>query len=526
MTAVPFYSSRGEFINLAVVLVPMSEEIMNLLRMAGRIEPLSPSKRIRDFLIRIQRTKISERIEVDGFLILRQPPHPPMDAAYYMLSPLSPSELKNLPKDAPRTYLVLRITEKSEVSGKLHSGAYVKASGVIDAYPWGNMRMLHVERLCGEDYSNYWLQYKDFALRKNEFEALFMDTLYANYDLEKALIYSLFASPTLMGTNKPWGEGISFSAIKTEQRIAFSVWEALRYIHSLLPWELRLKREKWVEYTDPFLDIDFRLRDPNGTNLEYYTPTSRTLLKKELPAPKWAEHLFKNKKAVFLVSKSSKILPDDPVAYLSETPFILTEPVAYERNPELERLMPNVVATIFLERAKVGSLNIGSKQVETFRRKFEEWLAKNRNEYGEKFDALRLSGMVFETNTRYLLSIHLLGAMARFEGALKRSIINDVLLINQELLDLWINEVPEKVLLRLLEEYERYVSSDRRVNLAISIFMDIEATTVDGTVTKDEFFRALLKYGFKPADAQNIIEGLIREGYLYEPLSGRLRLIR
>ena len=504
----------------------MSEELMKLLRTVRGPEPLTPARRVRDFQIRLQAVKPGEPMEVRGFLLLRKPPYSPEDAAYYLLSPLSPSELKSLPKSAPRPYLVLRITEGSRVRGKLHSGDCVRASGWLDAYPWGNLRMLHVKELASVDYSEYWLEYGEMALSKSEFESLFMDTLYANYDLEKAVIYSLFASPTLIGASKNWGEGVSFSAMKTEPRIALSVWEALKYIHSLFPWELRLKREKWSEYVDPVLDIDFRLHDPNASGIAYYAPSSKVLLQREIPAPKWAERAFRSKGAVFLAAKGSKIAPNDPLAYLSETPFILTEPIAYERNRELERLMPNVIATIFAERAKIGSLSIGGEELKVFRRKFEGWLVRNRREYGEKFDALRLSGMVFETNTRYLLSAHLLGSMARFEGKLKRSIINDVLLINQELLDLWINELPAEVLMRLVREYERYVSRDKRANLAISIFMDLEATTSDGTVSRGDFHRALVEYGFTEEDARRTVELLIREGYIYEPFAGKLRMVR
>ena len=523
MTAVPIHTCRGGFINLVVEWWVMSEEVMELIRMARGPEPLTPARRAREFQIRIQKVKIGDEIEVSGFLLMREPPNSPKDAIYYLLSPLSPSELKSLPRDELRPYVVLRIDEASKVSGRLYSGAHVRVSGILHAYPWGTMRVIFVENLLSEDYSAHWLEFSDSSLTKSEFESLFMDTIYANYDFEKALVYSLFASPTIVGSRNNWGEGVSLSAFKKEERIALSVWETFRYLYSLLPWELRLKRAPWTEYVDPHLGVDFRLRDPNNSGISYYVPTSRTLLKAELPLPKWARPVFERKDAVFLGARGN-VVPNDPTARLSESPFILTEPVAYERNRELEQLMPNVVATIFLERSKLGSLNVG--ELGAFRRKFEDWLMKNRREYGEKFDALRLSGMLFETNTRYLLSVHLLGAMARFEGKLKRGLINDVLLINQEILDTWMNELPPGTLMKLVEDYEKYISSDKRSNIALSIFMDLESVSKDGSVPVGEFIEALVSYGFKRSDAERTLARLISEGYLYEPYAGKLRLIR
>jgi len=523
MTAVPIHTSRGGFINLVVELGVMSEEVLELIRLARGPEPLTPARRAREFQMGVQKARIGDKIELSGFLLMREPPNSPKDAIYYLLSPLSPSELKSLPRDELRPYVVLRIGEASKVSGRLYSGAHVRVSGVIHAYPWGTMRALFVEELVAEDYSIHWLELSDVALTKSEFESLFMDTVYANYDFEKALVYSLFASPTLIGSQLSWGEGVSFSAFKSDERIALSVWETFRYIHSLLPWELKLKRDPWTEYVDPHLEIDFRLRDPNNTGVSYYVPTSRSMLKRDVPVPKWALPFFEGKSAVFLESKGI-VSPDDPTARLSESPFILTEPIAYERNRELEGLMPNVVATIFLERAKLGSLNVG--ELGTFRRKFEDWLVKNRREYGEKFDALRLSGMVFETNTRYLLSAHLLGSMARFEGKLRKGLINDVLLINQEILDMWINELPPETLMKLVKNYERYISADKRSNIALSIFMDLESVSKDGSVVVGEFLEAMVSYGFSRLDAEKTLKRLMAEGYLYEPYAGKLRLIR
>lgn len=498
--------------------------MFKLLRFAGRREKLTPAKRVRDFQSKIQNSKNGEPVEVQGFLLLRQPPYAPKDALYYILSPLSPSELK---KAGLRAYLILRITENSKVNARFRSGEYVKVSGIIDSYPYGNLRMIHVESLESANYSDYWLEYEEMALSKKEFEDLFMKTIYANYDLEKAVIYSLFASPIIVGTKKNWGEGVTFSVFKNEQKIILSVWETVRYLYSLFPMELHLRKDNKDSFVDPELDLDFVLFNPNNTNLKYYVPYNKKILSKEIPAPNWAVEYFENKNAVFLTPKRYSLLsPDDPLAYSSETPFILSEPIGYERNKELEELIPNVIITIFKEREKIASLSAGDEIMQKFRDRFERWIMKNRHEYGEKFDALMIKGMIFETNTRYLLSAHILGSIGRFKGKIDTGIIHDVLLINQEILDLWMNELPEKVILSAVETYERYISGDKRANTALNIFMDLEATSLDGTVSREEFYTALLEYGFKEAYAKEIIERLIAEGHLYEPFFGKLKMIK
>ncbi|NJE07997.1 hypothetical protein E3E31_05580 [Thermococcus sp. M39] len=502
----------------------MEDYAFKLLRLVGRREKLTPAKRVRDFQSKIQSLKNCEPVEIQGFLILKQPPYAPKDALYYILSPLSPSELK---KAELRAYLILRLTENSKVNARFRSGEYVKVSGIIDSYPYGNLRMIHVESLESADYSDYWLEYEEMALSKRELEDLFMKTIYANYDLEKAVIYSLFASPIIVGAKKNWGEGVTFSVFKDEQKIILSVWEAMHYISSLLPRELQLRKDDKETFVDPELDLDFVLFDSNNTDLKYYVPYNKKILTREIPAPNWAIEHFENKNAVFLTPKKYSLLsPDDPLAYSSETPFILNEPIGYERNRELEDLIPNVIITIFKEREKIASLSAGDEVMRKFRDRFEHWIMRNRHEYGEKFDALRLKGMIFETNTRYLLSAHILGSIGRFEGKIDTGIINDVLVINQEILDLWMNELPEKVILRAVETYERYISRDKRANTALSIFMDLEATSIDGTVTREEFYRALLEYGFKEAYAKEIIDRLIAEGHLYEPFFGKLKMIK
>ncbi|WP_456453617.1 hypothetical protein [Thermococcus sp.] len=500
----------------------MEEEILKLLTALRGRTPLTPEKRVRDFQLKVQRIKNGEPAELEGFLLLRKPPHAPDDAVYYILSPLQPSDLQ---KASTTSYLILRITENSRISGSVRSGSYVRVSGFMDSYPYGTLRMLNVAELRGGDYSEYWLQYDEIALSKKEFENLFMDTIYASYDFEKAFLYSLFASPRIVGSNRKWGEGVTFSTFKDRDRIVLSIWEAVKYITGLFPRELSLRKEKRWHFVDEHLDLDFVAYLPE-TPVRYYSPFSRTVLKNEIPAPKWAFRYFKSKDAVFLTPKKAKILPDDPLAYLSEVPFILNEPVGYEKNRELEQLIPNVIATIFKERAKMASMSLGDRELRIFRERFEDWIMKNRMEYGEKFDALRLSGMLFETNTRFLLSTHLLGSMARFEGGLRRSTISDVLIINQEILDTWMNEIPPDILMKAVKDYERYISGDRRANIALGIFMDLEATSADGSVSREEFHSALIRYGFKGGDAAKIIERLLREGYLYEPFAGRLRMIK
>ncbi len=464
----------------------------------------------------VQRLRIGEAVELHGFLIMRKPPHAPKDALYCLLSPLSPSDLK---KAHIRPYVILRLTEISEISGRIESGGHVKVKGIVDAYPLGNMRILHVLRMEGLDYSTYWEAYKELALSRNEIEGLIRDTLYANRQLEDAVVYSIFGSP-FMSWHPAWGEGVTVSAMKESTRMIKSLWRGLKYIVGLLPRELLLRRGRSIELVDDELDVDFRLHLPESP-VKYYVPYSPKRLRN--PMPRWVERHFKEKTAIFLTPKVERADPTSILANLSEAPFLLSEPVGYERNRELEELVGNLVVSIFVQRSRVEA--ISNTSVEYYRRKFEEWLYSEHREHGEKFDALRLSGKVFDTGMRMKLGLRLVGAMSRLEGKERKAFVSRVMAINSELVDLWINEVPVSTMMKLLDKYERYVSGDRRANEALRIFSDLQSTCVGGEVTIEEFLNALVGYGFKRKDAEAILRKLIAAGYLYEPFPNRLKLV-
>jgi hypothetical protein len=498
------------------------EELVNLLRLE-RKPALTPEKRVKDFIKVIQRTKNGEEIRVRGFIILRKPPNAPRDGIYYLLSPIAPSELRKY--RGPRSYLVLEISETTRLDGKIQPGEYVEAEGILNAYPFGTLRLLHARRISPADYSEYWKDYRSLALSKSELEGIISDTIYASYELERAVIYSLLTSPFVVGAE--WLDGFTLSGFKgTEgsKNVPLSLWEVMKYIHSLLPWEVQLRRDRWAEIEDDgLLGIDFRFTRPSKAGPLYYVPHNKTLIGSKTPVPKWALKTFERKEATFLTPRAG-IKPEDEAALLAETPFVLIEPVSYERNRELEELTPNIMITVMLAREKLGMLN--PWELQEYRQKFEAFLANNRREYGELFDALTLSGKVFNANLRYRLGARLLGSMARLEGKLSKSLITDLIGIYQELTDLWVNELPEREKLRLVKEYERYVGSDRLASRALRIFTDLEATRKDGTVEREEFIRALVEYGINRGKAEEIVDSLLREGYLYEPFPGKLRLIR
>ncbi|WP_456420893.1 hypothetical protein [Thermococcus sp.] len=493
------------------------EDLLALL-IEERKKPLTPEVRVRNFLREIG-GKNGDEIEVEGFLLLRQPPNSPRDAVYYILSPISPEEMK---KSSLRAYLVLRIDEASSIRGGIYSGAYVRVRGVLDAYPYGNLRLLHVLELREVPYDNHWLRYEAYSLSRKEFENLISNTIYANYETERAIIYTLLSAPTVIGV-EGWGEGVTFSAFRGEsERPVLALWEALKYIYSLLPPELRLVKDRWGDFNDEFLNLDFRFVRPRA-ELAYYVPRAKNILKRSSPVPKWAEKYFREKRAGFL-SPRLVMKPEDGMATLGEAPLVITDEVAYERNRELEELTPNVIVTVMATRKKVGALNLA--KMSDYRYRFERFLLRNRNEYGELFDALTLSGKIFNVGIRYKLGARLLGAMGRFEGKVTRSLINDLIGLYQEITDTWINELPDREKLRLLREYERYIENSRIAEISVRIFEDLEATSLDGAVTREEFLKALVEAGFNREHAERTLEKLLREGYVYEPFPGKLKLVR
>ncbi|RLF89033.1 hypothetical protein DRN43_04585 [Thermococci archaeon] len=504
-------------------------ELFSLIKALKKPEPLKPSTRAREFQLTLQKHHLGDEIEVEGFLLLRQPAYAPKDAVYYMLSPLSPSDIRI--KDGFTSFAVLKITDKSRLNPALSfkGGEYVRVRGTIEAYPCGTLRTINVKEMEAGRYENYWLDYKEYALSRHEMERLFLETFYTdNYQLEIALLYSLFASPSIVGA--PLGEGSIFSTLKDNEKVIKSLWSAMRYLLNLFPRELRLMSprtsKKAFSYVDEDLDLDFKLFTPQGASIKYYSPENRRLLGEEIPASKWARPVLNERRAIFLAPKRySNLKPNDPLAYLSETPFIPGKPIGYERNREFEQLIPNLIVTIHLAREQFKTFSPDDAVLRYFRRRFNDWLRKNRREYGEKFDALRLNGRVFETNMRFLLSMHLLGEMSRFEGRVSKSIVNNVLTINQDLVDTWINELSERELIKSIASYEKFVDTDKRGQIALSIFMDLEATSVDKIVDKQEFYEELVKYGFNSRDAGELIEKLIREGYLFEVSIGKLKLV-
>ncbi|AIF69954.1 hypothetical protein PAP_07825 [Palaeococcus pacificus DY20341] len=504
-------------------------DVFSLLQALRGPQPLTPHQRVKDFQRTLQTHKIGDEIEISGFLLLREPPHPPKDALYYFLSPLSPSELQSLKRDEFRSFAVLKITDKASIPPSLEfkSGEYVKVKGVVEAYPYGLLKAINVTSIEGRDYSEYWLEYKEYALSRRELESLFSQTIYAdNNQIEMAFLYSLFSSPRVIGLS--FGEGAIFSTLKDNEKVVKSFWEASKYLVRIFPRELRLQNPKSLKkpyvYVDENFDLDFVLFNPT-TSLRYYSPETKRLLKKEIPVANWAERYLLEHDGVFLTPKQySQIKANDPLAHHSETPFLPNKPLGLERNREFEQLIPNIIITIALARERFKTFSPNDEVVSEFRGMFDDWLVKNKREYGEKFDALRLKGMVFETNTRFHLSLFLLGQMVRFEGAFKRSIAREVLTINQELLDTWMNELSEEELIKALETYEGIVNVDNRTRKALSIFMDLEATSFDGYVNKGEFYDALIKYGFKHRYAEELIDKLLREGFLFEPSIGKLKL--
>jgi hypothetical protein len=503
-------------------------ELMELIRWE-RKPSLSPELRVREFQESLQRTKNGDEISLRGFILLRRPPWAPKDAAYYLLSPLSPGELRELKGNSPRPYVVLKIDERTVIDGRLSSGSYVEVNGLLDAFPWGTLRMVRVLRMSAADYSDYWKDYSWMALSRREVEELIESTIYAGKDFQLGLTYALYGSPRLLESPRPWGEGSEFSVLGYNGREAgiLSLWHILRFVHSLLPWELQFRKERRTSYVDPFLDIDFTLFNPNGSGISYYTPRSPGKVSR------YAMRFLLSKSITGLLPLPKRAHPRDELAGKAETPLVFIpsedERPYLEKNSEFIRLFPSLIATVFMEKERVGVVSASDSLGQRFRRKFEDWILNKRSEYGWKFDVLTVPGGVLDVGTRYELSFRLLGSMGRFEGTIRKSLIRNVEIINDEIVNDWmaiVSSMPQSELDKLIKEYHEYIPSDRKAARALEIFRDIASTSLTGDVDRAEFADALIRGGFGADSAEKIIESLIREGYIYEPLAGKLRLVR
>ena len=513
----------------------MRPGILELLRMEKIREALEPGKRVRGFQMKLQAAKNGDDIEISGFFIGRKPPNAPGDAMYCILSPIPPSELVNLSANDFRTYLVLRITpETTKISGEVKPGSYVVVKGIIDAYPFGTLRMVHVQEIEGRDYSEYWEDYKEFALSRREIVSLFERTIYLRSEMQKALLYSLYGVPYILGVEldtqfSKWGEGFDFTVYKyKEDSGLLALWEALRYFYSNLPWEIRFHSNKKavLKVDDPLLGIDFRLGSPSNRKMKYYVPRNKKELSK---LPKRVESSISNKELIGLLPENKEPDPTDILAKISETPFVLIpeeEKPYFENNKEFIQLIPNLIVTISINRERLKSMDIG--KLSPLREEFMEWIEEGRREYPETFGSL--SGTpegLFNIKRRYYLNTRVFGAAARFYGRPTRRIVREVREVNEAILNDWavvIKDHPE-LLMKLERDYEKYVSRDVRTQRALNVFRDLSATSVTGEVTREEFINELLRRGFKYRDAEKTVEKLILAGYIYEPVSGKLRSI-
>jgi len=507
----------------------MEGEILELLRLEKAREPLSPGRRLREFQRRVQALKNGEDVEVTGFLIGRKPPNAPRDGVYLLLSPLSPSELASLGSDEFRTYLAIRVTEGTGITGETRPGSYVLVRGTIDAYPWGNLRLVHAREIKGRDYSDYWRDYREFALSRREVLELFEDTVYLRDDMRKALVYSLFGSPiTFISEASAWGEGFGYTVYrhgKTEGGL-LALWKAMKYLYQALPWEVRLTRERVLKVEDPLLGLDFRLGNPNGSDLRYYTPQTRRGLRR---VPKWVEPIISSKRAVGLLPENVEADPRDFLARLSEAPFVLLpeeERPYFEENREFRELLPNLLVTVFTSRARVPTLD--GKRIRAFREAYIELREWGRREYGRKFEVLSVPSSFLNNRARYILDARLFGAVGRFRGKLGRKSIREVIRVERALINDWavvVNENPE-ILIALEREYERYVPRDVRAQRALAIIHDLASTSPTGEVGVEEIVGALMRHGFNEGDAVELVKRFVAMGYLYEPFPGKLRLVQ
>lgn len=502
----------------------MEREILELLRLERIREPLSPGKRLREFQMRLQKFKNGEEVEVAGFLIGRRPPGAPRDALYYILSPLPPSELSSLGKREFRTYLVIRITERTEISGRARPGSYVLVKGTIDAYPWGNLRVVHAGSIEGRDYSEYWKDYRGFALSRREVLDLFERTVYLRDDMRNALIYSIYGVPFVPG--KSWGEGFEFTTFKYgENSDLLALWKALKYLYSSLPWEVRRTRQRIMEVDDPFLGLDFRLGNPNGSDMKYYTPPTKRGL---VHLPSDVERDLEGKRVIGLLPKNVDANPLDRMARLSETPFVLLpseERPYFEKNREFLQLIPNLLVTIFTRREKLAVLD--RKKTLPLEEEFLRWLREFRDDYGDPFRALTAPSGPMNVGLRIELGKRLFGSIVRFNGRITRKAARDVRLINEAIVNDWmvvLKDHPSEMM-RLLREYRMYVPGTLKAGRALEVLHDLASVSPSGEVTREDFIRELIRDGFSKGEALELLEKFLAGGYVYEPFPGKLKPI-
>ncbi|WP_297474672.1 hypothetical protein [Thermococcus sp.] len=502
----------------------MEEELLELIRLERKREPLSPGRRLREFQRKLQNTKIGEEAELRGFITGRKAPNAPGDALYLLLSPLPPSELAALPKGEFRTYAVLRIDDKTSFTGRVKPGSYVAVSGTVDAYPMGNLRMIRARSIEGLDYSDYWKDYREFALSQGEIRDLFEGSVYLRDEMRNVLLYSLHGVPYIPGES--WGEGFEFLALRyKDESEVLALWNVLKSLHSALPREVQLRRERLIEADDPLLGLDFRFSDPNGSDIRYYTPpTKRGLVN---PA-KWALKALNAKRAIGFLPKNVEASPLDRMARLSETPFVLVsseERPYFEAQREFFQLIPNLLVTIFMNRDRYSALD--GRRTRPMEEEFLRWLRESRNDYGEEFRALTAPSGPMSIKLRAELGRRLFGSIVRFKGRATKRAAREVRRINDTLVNEWMVVLRDhpKEMMRLLKEYRMYIPGSLKARRALEVLNDLASISRSGEVSKEAFIRELLREGFSERSALEVVEKFIATGYVYEPFPGRLKII-
>ncbi|WP_297417122.1 hypothetical protein [Thermococcus sp.] len=502
----------------------MEEELLELLRMENGKDPLSPGKRLREFQKKLQNLRIGEEAEVKGFMTGRKTPNAPRDALYLFLSPLPPSELASLPRGEFRAYAVVRVDDKTSFVGKVKPGSYVIVKGILDAYPLGNLRMVRARSIEGLDYSDYWKDYSEFALSRDETIDLFEGSVYLRDEMRNTLLYSIHGVPYIPGES--WGEGFEFLALRyKDESEVLALWNVLKSLHSALPKEVQLRRKKVIEADDPLLGLDFRFSDPNGSDIRYYAPHT----KKGLVNPvKWALKAITSKRAIGFLPKNVEARPLDRMARLAETPFVLIsseEKPYFEARREFFQLIPNLLVTIFMNRDRYSALD--AKRTRPMEEEFLRWLQESRNDYGEEFRALTAPSGPMSVKLRAELGRRLFGSIVRFRGRATKKAARDVRLINNTLVNEWmvvLKDNPEEMM-RLLKEYKMYIPGSLKARRALEILNDLASISRTGGVSKEDFIHELVREGFSERDALGVVEKLMATGYVYEPFPGRLKII-